>query len=175
VDPSVATNLVLAFMGESTSWTTAIATSDDRGDSWTQRVSGLADCSALAVDPGDSNTIYAALNSGLARSTDRGTTWQTVPSGCSVVRAVVVDQTDSSTLTIGGDACGVQRSTDGGATWAQLGTGLEEATVYALTTDLSDRALVHAGTVQGVFSRGPWVFRDSFESGDTGAWSSSTP
>jgi photosystem II stability/assembly factor-like uncharacterized protein len=126
--------------------------STDAGKTWEHL--GLRDgeqIPALAVDPRDSNKVFAAVlghpyganaERGIYRSTDGGTTWTKVlfkdantggsqvaidPSNPDVVYAALWEETlgpweDGNTYD--GTKGGLFKSTDGGATWKQLTKGL---------------------------------------------------
>ncbi len=103
-----------------------IAKSTDGGNSW-RLPSGeiLEDVLDLAIDPRDTNTLFAASEGGV-----------TGPGGS------VVTPTDG----------GVFKSTDGGETWAASSTGLPAHTlVTSLAIDPSQPALLYAGTAAGVY------------------------
>ena len=91
--------------------------SDDRGDTWTPRSTGLTMPTALAVDPHAPSTVYAADGSAFAISVDRGDTWSTVPVDFASALAIVVDPIAPGTLSVVGAASQVYRSTDGGLHW----------------------------------------------------------
>jgi len=72
---------------------------DDGGNNWMKIGSGLPDgpVSALAVDPGNSSVVYAALpTGGLYRSTDAGATFSLVPGlRIPIVSSVAIDPANS--------------------------------------------------------------------------------
>jgi photosystem II stability/assembly factor-like uncharacterized protein len=132
--------------------------SPDAGKTWEHL--GLRDgeqIPALAVDPHDANTLFAAVlghpyganeERGIYRSTDGGATWTKVlfkdartggadvqidPSNPSVVYASLWEETlgpweDGNSYD--GTAGGLFKSTDGGTTWKQLTRGLPEGVVH---------------------------------------------
>jgi photosystem II stability/assembly factor-like uncharacterized protein len=79
--------------------------------------------SALAVDPLDPRTAYAAAESSLLRTRDGGATWDSLgfPSIAVIVYGVLADPFDSHTLWAG-TSSGLFLSRDRGTTWQQVPT-----------------------------------------------------
>jgi len=137
--------------------------SSDGGKSWKKM--GLEDSqhiSEIIVDPGDSNTVYAASQGplwspggerGLYKTTDGGATWSNVLSNgeWTGVTDVVMDPRDSKVLyaatwqhhrTVaalidGGPESGIYRTTDGGEGWTRLGGGLPKGNVGKIGLTIS--------------------------------------
>ncbi len=108
----------------------------------------------VAVDPGDSSTIYGALYStsssgrnGIARSTDGGLTWSDQNAGLPSTRpafSLTVSPDEPGTVYAGIYAAGVFKSTDAGLFWKPASSGLPSMPVGAQTFYLSVRSvLVH--------------------------------
>ena len=89
--------------------------------------------SSLAVDPADSNTVYAAAaGGGLWKSTDGGTTWNPLTDNFPRLASgsVAIDPNNPTTIYYGtGElnfnidgypGVGVFKSTDGGGSWTQI-------------------------------------------------------
>jgi photosystem II stability/assembly factor-like uncharacterized protein len=113
---------------------------------------------ALAQDPRDSQRIYLGTADGiLYRSDDGGLQWhRLVPGfplrGC-ILDEVVVDA--RGVVLVGywdvrGSGGGVARSTDGGRTFV-VQKGIKGESVRSLALSPSDRQIVAAGTIAGVF------------------------
>src|SRR6185369_5483566 len=95
---------------------------------------GLANkyVSRLAIDPTDSNTVYAGTvdelptgkKGGLYKSRDGGNSWEAVSTGLpdwsGGVSVLVIDPTDSRTLYLGTLYEGVFKSVNGGSSWAAI-------------------------------------------------------
>ena len=76
----------------------------------------------IAVDPGDSATVYAAIEvGGLLKSRDGGSTWEEQHGFYEDVHRIVICPSDSEKLYISTGA-GVYHSIDGGMNWTQLTT-----------------------------------------------------
>jgi photosystem II stability/assembly factor-like uncharacterized protein len=111
---------------------------------------------ALAVDPGDTDVVYAGTRSGVFKSTDAGTTWTAASKGLGPtgvwVRSLAVT---TEAVYAGTDANGVYKSTDAGATWAPASNGLPPAyyspNVGALVADPRSPNRIWAGTNRGVY------------------------
>jgi len=121
---------------------TGIWRSSDGGQTWTQTLGGAIGTS-LALDPGNPDSIYAALGdyygnlkNGVYHSTDGGLTWEALagtglpatstgriqiamaPSQTQTLYVQIQDA--SNTGDLWGTLLGIYKSTDGGNTWTQL-------------------------------------------------------
>lgn len=119
----------------------------------------------LAVDPEDSDTLYAsAYPGGLFKSTDAGTSWMECNFGLASFDvtdpnrqgyyAFAISSHDSDDLFLGLYGVGVYRSQDGGGTWEPVnGTAseLRGAAVTALLVDSAHGDTVYVGTENGVY------------------------
>ncbi|RPI28515.1 MAG: hypothetical protein EHM61_04855 [Acidobacteria bacterium] len=118
----------------------------DEGKSWNKVWSGLV--RAIAVDPQDPSTAYAASES-VFKTTDGGQTWHPVSLGAAFFNTLAV----SGDLVIAGAINGVLISHDAGATWEPSSEGLEPALITALAVDRNKPAAVYLGTVaNGLYS-----------------------
>lgn len=122
---------------------------------------------ALAGDPVQPTTVYAARPFAVFRSTDTGATWQrtfSYKSGDAVTASdpvmVVGGSNDLRTVYAGtrprvntpdANQPALVKSTDGGSTWIPAGEGLDIGTVFSLAADRSLPPTVYAGTDRGVF------------------------
>jgi hypothetical protein len=95
---------------------------DGPGSAWTALP--LSSAQSIAVDPLNSNILYAASSNAALKSTDGGQTWSTLAIPTTFVRVIVVDPSNSSTLYAGSSGQGAFKSTDAGATWIAIDTGL---------------------------------------------------
>ena len=140
----------------------------DGGESWEhfgEATLGGRCVSALAIDPGDGDVLYAALTRaggfpemaaakghpgasgslGVFRSSDRGETWTHLGGGLPDLSAtsLVLDPTDPDRLYCGighifGNAQnGLWRSLDGGTSWTKLAGGLPASNVGRVTVALA--------------------------------------
>ncbi len=116
---------------------------------------------ALAVDPGNPDTVFAAtVDAGVFKSADGARTWRSLnlPSRVGRADAVAIAPADPETLYVG-TGRGVAKTTDGGRSWRLTGSDLRgermrgemylrglEGFVYTLLVDQRDPDIVYAGT-----------------------------
>ena len=103
--------------------------STDAGATWVQvAASSLVGnrCSMMAVDPVNSNIVYAATNTAVFKSTNAGANWNNTGSG-SGVNCIILNPNNSQIIyiAIGSTNAGqIRKSTDAGTTWTTLTGGL---------------------------------------------------
>ena len=99
--------------------------------------------SALAIDPGTPDTLYAGTYGGVYKSTDGGGNWNAVNDGLYAERvyALTIDPDTPDTLYAGTDR-GPHKSTDGGESWSAAYDGMSPILVNALAID-PDNAWVY--------------------------------
>jgi photosystem II stability/assembly factor-like uncharacterized protein len=103
--------------------------STDAGATWTN-VAPAATIGTyvaqMAIDPANTQNVYAATSSGLYKSTDAGGTW-TLKTAFNYAMCVIIDPANTQVIFVssGTYAAGViNKSTDGGNTWTALSSGL---------------------------------------------------
>lgn len=91
--------------------------STDNGESWTQIGLGDKYCWAVAIDPANSNNVYAGTYNGLYKSTNAGNNW----SGPFISSEVSIEEIEvkNNIVFAGERGSGVYKSVDGGITWAK--------------------------------------------------------
>ena len=86
---------------------------------------------SLAIDPGNSSTLYAGTNAGVFKSTDGGESWSAVNTGLPesissgnypAVISLAVDPASNSTVYAVISGYGVFKSTNGGGNWIAVST-----------------------------------------------------
>jgi len=119
------------------------------------RASGSREAYALAIDPQNPSTVYAAAASfagpqmgGVFKSEDGGTTWTQANAGLTDIEAyaLVMDPQTPSTLYVGTEG-GLFKSIDGAATWAATGITDE---VRTIAIDAAMPSVVWVGTETGL-------------------------
>ena len=127
---------------------------------------------ALAVDPGDSRTVYAAtrLSGRLFKTVDGGETLRLSDQGLpaeSVLRTIAVDPRRRATVWAATAQKGIYKSTDAGASWSPSLPPREgfDGTTYDLAVDLRRPAVVYAATSAGIFKTadggGEWKLKSA--------------
>ncbi len=111
---------------------------------------------ALAIDPHNSQTVFAALGSlngaagAIYRSTDGGQTWSNVLAGSvSYVGFVSVAIDPANSLNIyaaNNNSGGFYKSADGGNTWTNLNTGLPLSSVESIAINPASPNIIYVGT-----------------------------
>ena len=133
----------------------AVFKSTDAGQSWQPRNRGFTRLAlgAVAVDPNDSDTIYAgAVAGGVFKTSDGAESWTPSSIGLKTLNmnALAMDSSDSMVV-YAGTASGFFKSVDGGNTWNLSDDGLTSFFVEAIVIDPSNPLTLYVGTVGGVF------------------------
>jgi photosystem II stability/assembly factor-like uncharacterized protein len=160
-------NTIYAGTGEGSLFTTGTAMgvgilkSTDGGDTWTMGPAFSRYTNALAIDPRNTQVIYAASFNGVFKSTDGNATWDRVLEGNAI--DLVSDPNAPDTLYTGlwanpatGTPGGIYKTTDGGARWTLLQNGLPSVNQIgrvALALAPSETRTLYAGI--GTALRGP--------------------
>jgi photosystem II stability/assembly factor-like uncharacterized protein len=123
------------------------------------------DVRVVAIDPKDSNRVYAStLDGQIHISTDGGKSWKLLVNLNKpqlVLDQLIVDSRDSSVIYTSGhrhkDPGGFFKTKNGGATWEES-KDLRKESVHAMAQSISDPNTIVVGTTNGV-----WVSKDSGE------------
>ena len=132
--------------------------SEDGGGSWQKKNNGLIPndvlnasmalgVNVLAVDPLNSDIVYAGSTKGLFRSTNRAEYWEQIGQGLSeqFISTLVVHPTNPDILYIGGPG-GVLKTSDRGKTWQLRNQGLATINVRTIAMSQANPQLLYAGT-----------------------------
>jgi photosystem II stability/assembly factor-like uncharacterized protein len=134
--------------------------STDGGTTWEQANDASTanlGFSAIAVDPTDSQIIYAAsADAGIFKTTDGGAHWTPINNGLPedlqsptlqpFFNFIVIVSSEPQTIFAGGLA-GVYKSADGGASWRQLAGGIDPfVEAHDLVIDPTNGQVVYLGT-----------------------------
>ena len=186
IDPQNASTLYAGTIGDADfALPGAVFKSTDGGTVWSQVVSAAKTASntetlsanALAVDPQNSSTLYAAIggrnlgygsigtHGGVLKSTDGGASWSAVKVGLPdqiAVSTLAIDTQNPGTLYVGTGrdlayvipqavSGEVFKSTDGGESWFAASLGLPGDFVSSLLIDPKNAGTVYAVTGSGIF------------------------
>jgi hypothetical protein len=127
----------------------AVSKTTNGGSAWSRSVLTASGgfTYALAVDPSNSNIVYAGGDPALYKSTNAGSNWSLSSTGLSgIVRTIAINPGNSSILYAGTDLS-VFKSTNSGANWVDFGLDA----VQALLMHPSAPETVYAGTATGVY------------------------
>ncbi len=140
-----------------------VSRSDDGGATWAPADAGLpgvdGGITALAVDPGDPDRVWAATAGfGVWKSTDGGQTWSQTGSQLADQNLFVLlaSRVPVRLYTVPAGSVSVLRSDDGGATWQDWSRGLRVQSIFALVADPGDPRRIYAATSNGV-----WVLTET--------------
>ncbi len=123
----------------------------DGGAHWSQlslAVPAYNSVGAIAVDPTNSNIVYAAWY-GVAKSTDGGTSWTGFGGPSAYIKSIVIDPVTPTTLYGGSNGNGVYKSTNSGSTWDLAASGLTNKSVTILVLDPASHLTLYAATSGG--------------------------
>jgi photosystem II stability/assembly factor-like uncharacterized protein len=132
--------------------------SDDGGTTWHKKNGGLIPdevlnaamalgVNMLAVDPRNSDIVYAATTKGLFRSGNRGDYWEQIGQHLAnqFISTLALHPTDPNIFYIGGPE-GILKTVDGGKTWQPHNQGLTTMNVRTISLSPSDPELLYLGT-----------------------------
>jgi photosystem II stability/assembly factor-like uncharacterized protein len=108
--------------------------------------------SALAVDPGQPSTLYAATDgAGVFKSTDGGKSWVAINEGLAnfFVTALALGAGPHSTALYAATDAGIFKTTTEGSAWVAVNSGLTDLAVSALAVEPASDAVVYAGSKSG--------------------------
>ncbi len=130
-------------------------------ESWEKKSSGMVAADAkmasmalgvngLAVDPTNSDVVYAGTTKGLYKSKDQGEHWEKIEGSIqdSYVSAIQLDPSQPSTLYLA-TSDRVQKSEDSGVTWYSKVNGLDATSIRSLQISPSNTQVLYVGTNGG--------------------------
>jgi len=138
--------------------TDGVYRSEDSGKHWArispEKHEDLRNFDSIAIDPHDSNTIYAGTYHLPWKTVDGGKNWAPVHQGMvddSDVMSIMIDQSDASHVFA--SACsGIYHSPDGGANWTKFkGIPKDSRRTVHILQDPKRPATVYAATTEGLW------------------------
>jgi photosystem II stability/assembly factor-like uncharacterized protein len=111
---------------------------------------------ALAVDPGNPDTVYAGVaGSGIYKTMDGGISWKPANTGLSFldVRSIAIDPANTNVIYAGTEGAALFKSTDAGAHWASSSAGMTSTgRIRDIVLDPTNSQTVYAAEIgQGVY------------------------
>jgi photosystem II stability/assembly factor-like uncharacterized protein len=146
--------------------------STDGGATWTAAGLPMKDVAALAIDPKNSNTLYASTSApvgtppSMYKSTDGGQNWIELKANIPLALSLVLNPANPSIIYAGNYQSGVFKSTDAGASWSGPNTGPRVPGIRVLIGDPRDRGTIYAGGDGGLFKSidgGNWSRQAAFQ------------
>lgn len=125
-----------------------VAKSTNGGSIWTRYnlTTGAGYAYAIAVQPGNSDNVYAGGAGGLYQTTNGGGIWNGVTNVSGEVHDIVFEPTNPATIYIG-TSTGIFKTTNGGIVWNNIGC----SDVNDICIDPDDMNIVYAGTANGAY------------------------
>jgi hypothetical protein len=120
--------------------------STDGGGTWFPLDFGtpMTPANAIAIDPRNPSTLYAALGPAIHKTTDGGSAWTAVTTGF-IATQILIDPIDTSTAYVTSFS-GLYKTTDGGGTWRLLPEG--SAFISGLTISPKTPTTLYAATTK---------------------------
>lgn len=118
VDNSDPTKVFIATNGQ------GIYYSTDSGTSWTHSGQNFR-IASIAIDPNNSNVIYAGANHELYKSIDGGLNWSIIATPGGEVSSIVFDPTDSAIVYAVSRREHIMYTVDSGSTWTEMQYNLQ--------------------------------------------------
>ena len=150
-----------------------VVKSEDSGLTWVRADSGLRDSwvTALALDPSDSNILFAGTSDGIFKSVDGGNYWFRSDSGLAewkFIGSLAIDLQSPQTIyagTSGGNAYrthGIYKSTNGGRYWQLSSAGLPINQFYSIE-DIAINPIKPSSVYVGIGRFGVYKTKNSGE------------
>jgi hypothetical protein len=109
------------------------------------------DIRSLAIDPVNTQTIYAGTNNGVFKSTDGGTNWIKSVLTNTYVFSLVIDPTNTQVIYAGTRGGSIIKSIDSGTNWIEMNTGIINTSVKLLAINPKNTNIVYAVTDSSIF------------------------
>ena len=131
----------------------------DGGDNWFAVNTGLTTPSiwSLAIDPKDTDLVYAATNDGVFKTADGGNHWNPINTGLTnlSVSTVRLDPKNSHVI-YARTGAGIAMSSNGGASWGPVGSNWwANSKISTFAVDPLNSKVIYAGTsADGIYRNG---------------------
>jgi len=119
---------------------------------WVQINSGLGNLNvnSIAIDPLDSQTIYAGTNGGLYKSINGGNNWSLLGLSSRTIYSIAIDPTNTQIIFLGTDD-DIYKTLDGGLNWNHYNLAILNRYVLSIAIDLNNSQTIYAGTNGGLY------------------------
>lgn len=118
------------------------------GSTWIRHnLAAVGHTYAIAVDPTNSNIVYAGGNPGIFKTTNFGVSWTDVSTGLTDYIMTITINPVAPNILYAGTRDGVFKSTNSGTSWSNIGL----AEVNAILLDPNGPDTVYVGTNSGVY------------------------
>jgi len=141
-----------------TSGTGGVFRTDDAGLTWKNLQAPSSEVRALAVDPTNSDVVYAGswnADGGVFVTRDGGSTWKRISNGLpdrAGIAQLAVDPSNRKRLAAATYWYGVYLSTDGGSTWKMASAGMPEIARQRLDdVDFAANGTLYATSHHGIY------------------------
>ena len=151
VDPSNR-QTVYASIYNATTLTYKLYKSTDGGTTWAAANGGLSSrVFSLAIDPFNSQTLYAGTMVGVFKSLNGGTTWVAANSGLTDLNiySLAMDRSNNQLIYAGTYYGKIFKSSNGGGVWSSVSSGLPGKWIRALVINPSNSQSIYAGLYDG--------------------------
>src|SRR5262249_4846228 len=134
--------------------------STNGGGNWSPVGTGLPNgiVNTIAIDPVNSQIVYAGTQSGFFKSTNGGGSgsWTEMDAGFTPdpspgILAIAIDPQNTNVIYVGTGGFGVWKSVNGGGNWTKMSDGLTDSLVNGLVLDLQRPNVLYAATSNGLF------------------------
>jgi hypothetical protein len=138
----------------------SVSKTTDGGTTWQRNMltTTYGTCDALALDPSNTNVVFAGGYTGVYKSTDAGTTWNPSSTGLTGQVYDFAFHPSRNNVIYAASYDGVFKSTNGGASWTN--TGLSQVTdvlVYPAGPDTVYAATSNNGVYKSTNNGGAWT------------------
>ena len=149
-------------------WEAGVFKSVDGGRRWRHMDVGpeVSRVDALAIAPGEPDTVYVGAGRGVFKTTNGGRSWQRTSAGIlgketeaqhlfrpsqGYVSALIVDPRDAAVAYAGTRDNGLLKTEDGGDSWRRVGPKSDWFRVNTLTFQPGTPRVIYAGLARGVY------------------------
>ena len=125
-----------------------VSKTTNSGTTWVRHnLTGVGHTYAIAVDPANSDIVYAGGDPGIFKTTNSGTSWIEVSAGITDIIMTIAIVPYAQNILYAGTRDGVFKTTNGGTSWSNI--GLSDVNSILIDPFASDT--VYVGTNNGMY------------------------